>query len=331
MFEPGKSSIDFKNEFSSFFKELSDFPKLPSFEEFFNLNLPPSSTTTSAPNTTLSLFKFKFPFATNRPRSFTKNKSSLISKGPLIKSPIVTDIPRFITPIKTSKVKINSSSDRNGNNNSRLKGSKPEYGSKSPNIPNKEGRTFRNPTKRTNKSNFQENQGFRKDFQRKGPQSPYLPPEERIYDIPRRKTITPPPKSFSFESFKSKDRKRAGHQPNTILRRQGFLPPSEGEEYFPRYDIFKGKARIKEYPQIFSFNDERINIVEFDRDKKNGKIRGLRKTGVLDPDNVPRNKFLILHGGIFDENGPSQINFNANRDSFKSVQRDFYDIFTDDE
>ncbi|XP_070391310.1 uncharacterized protein [Dermacentor albipictus] len=63
---------------------------------------------------------------------------------------------------------------------------------------------------------------------------------------------------------------------------------------FPKYDYIRGP----QYPKIFKFNDERISILEFERIKREGRFTK-RRGDALDPDRVPRNNFLIFHGGLF--------------------------------
>ncbi|XP_022244686.1 uncharacterized protein LOC111086380 [Limulus polyphemus] len=181
-----------------------------------------------------------------------------------------------------------------------------------------------------NKSSYQESKKFRKELQRQGPQSPYNLPEEPTYKIQRNKTTTPPPSLYNFEILKSKALYAARPLPDNALRRKGFFPKSTSEVYFPNYDILRGKARVKKYPKIFKFNDYRVNIVEFDREKKNGKIDDLAKADALDPTNVPRKTFLILRGGVYDDDRVARRRISVNRTPFKSEQQDFYDVFADD-
>ncbi|XP_028967089.1 leucine-rich repeat extensin-like protein 3 [Galendromus occidentalis] len=65
---------------------------------------------------------------------------------------------------------------------------------------------------------------------------------------------------------------------------------------FPKYDFVRGS--FDGYPKIFRFNDERISILDFDKQKKAGQVIR-RKGDDLDPERVPRNSFLIFHGGQF--------------------------------
>jgi hypothetical protein len=63
----------------------------------------------------------------------------------------------------------------------------------------------------------------------------------------------------------------------------------------------RGSAATEEdgmkWPKIFKFADGRINLNDFERDKKLGKIQFIKKEPVFD--NVRRNSFLILHGGTY--------------------------------
>lgn len=85
--------------------------------------------------------------------------------------------------------------------------------------------------------------------------------------------------------------------------------PERLNDPFPKYDYVRGS--FDGYPKIFRFNDERISILDFDKQKKAGQV--LRRKGDdLDPERVPRNSFLIFHGGHFpskeDSFGKSRFN-----------------------
>lgn len=74
-----------------------------------------------------------------------------------------------------------------------------------------------------------------------------------------------------------------------------------------KYDVILGH---NQYPKIFRFNEERINIEDFDREKKL-RFYKLSKSGqneVLEPENVKRDQLLILHGGIFTVKEPPLYN-----------------------
>ncbi|OQR78030.1 hypothetical protein BIW11_00364 [Tropilaelaps mercedesae] len=85
--------------------------------------------------------------------------------------------------------------------------------------------------------------------------------------------------------------------------------PERLTDPFPKYDYVRGS--FDGYPKIFRFNDERISILDFDKQKKAGQVIR-RKGDDLDPERVPRNSFLIFHGGHFpskDDNfGKSRFN-----------------------
>lgn len=72
------------------------------------------------------------------------------------------------------------------------------------------------------------------------------------------------------------------------------------------YDVVLGHNR---YPKIFKFNEERINIEDFDREKKL-RLYKLSKEGQneIEPENVKRDQLLILHGGIFTVQEPPLFN-----------------------
>ncbi|XP_067140312.1 uncharacterized protein [Centruroides vittatus] len=66
----------------------------------------------------------------------------------------------------------------------------------------------------------------------------------------------------------------------------------------------QGRTRAEEYPKIFRFSKTRINLEDFDRRKKLEDTSYLNKGDELDPKNIPRDKFLVIHGGIYDRNQP---------------------------
>ncbi|GFS84576.1 uncharacterized protein NPIL_179621 [Nephila pilipes] len=73
------------------------------------------------------------------------------------------------------------------------------------------------------------------------------------------------------------------------------------------YDVVLGHKR---YPKIFRFNEERVNIEEFDRQKKL-RFYSLGKEDqneLSEPEHVKRDQLLILHGGIFTVQEPPLFN-----------------------
>lgn len=67
--------------------------------------------------------------------------------------------------------------------------------------------------------------------------------------------------------------------------------------------VIKSKSpnKSRDYPKIFRFTSDRVNLAEFDMKKKmNENYLSLAKGDELDSDKVKRNKFLILHGGVFE-------------------------------
>ncbi|XP_076312316.1 uncharacterized protein LOC143225946 [Tachypleus tridentatus] len=199
-------------------------------------------------------------------------------------------------------------------------GNGPEYGTEDPTEPRNS-----NQERRANNPNLREKLGVGEDVQRKGPQSPYIPPEETIYSIPLRKTTTSPPEQS--DPLILKIRRPHSHQQNNVSQRRKLSFSLEDEEYLPKYTIFRGNTKAEEYPKVFRFNEKRINIVEFDRDKKSGRIENLEKGDILDPDNIPRKKFLIFHGGVYDQDDtvPTRRNFGVIEEAFKIVQDYFKD------
>ncbi|XP_053209917.1 uncharacterized protein LOC128393730 [Panonychus citri] len=70
---------------------------------------------------------------------------------------------------------------------------------------------------------------------------------------------------------------------------------------YPSYTIYKGgdddDAGVK-WPKIFKFTDGRVNLSEFERNKKSGKIKFNNKEDAYF-DDIRRDSFLILHGGTY--------------------------------
>ncbi|XP_015927126.1 uncharacterized protein [Parasteatoda tepidariorum] len=71
------------------------------------------------------------------------------------------------------------------------------------------------------------------------------------------------------------------------------------------YDVVLGQVT---YPKIFRFNEERINIEDFDRQKKLRYFNLAKHGDVSDTENVKRDHLLILHGGIFTVKEPPLFN-----------------------
>ncbi|GIX98253.1 uncharacterized protein CDAR_115851 [Caerostris darwini] len=86
--------------------------------------------------------------------------------------------------------------------------------------------------------------------------------------------------------------------------------PSVDEKFegpLKNYDVVLGHTR---YPKIFRFNEERVNIEDFDREKK---LRFYRlgdngQNELSEPENVKRDQLLILHGGIYTVQEPPLFN-----------------------
>jgi len=69
----------------------------------------------------------------------------------------------------------------------------------------------------------------------------------------------------------------------------------------PKVVKTKPPNKSRDYPKIFRFTSDRVNLAEFDMKKKmNENYLTLAKGDELDSDKVKRNKFLILHGGVFE-------------------------------
>ncbi|XP_067134730.1 uncharacterized protein [Centruroides vittatus] len=105
---------------------------------------------------------------------------------------------------------------------------------------------------------------------------------------------------------------------NELFRRKDGMPAPKS--------LGKNKLLAEEYPKIFKFNDERINIIDFDRSKKYGSDHAsLNRGDYLDPDKILRDKFLILHGGVFkmDDSGPVERSepLTGNRIEFENLPK----------
>ncbi|XP_015928221.1 uncharacterized protein [Parasteatoda tepidariorum] len=87
--------------------------------------------------------------------------------------------------------------------------------------------------------------------------------------------------------------------------------------------------KSRNYPKIFKFNPDRVNLAEFDTKKKiSENYLSLLKGDELDSDRVKRNKFLILHGGVFEierfrRRGPGTYSKNVpSKDSYYEFSSD---------
>lgn len=74
---------------------------------------------------------------------------------------------------------------------------------------------------------------------------------------------------------------------------------SGGAAGYPSYNYYTGGEddASQKWPKIFKFTDGRINLNDFEKDKKLGRVKFSKK----DPhfDNIRRDSFLILHGGTY--------------------------------
>lgn len=150
------------------------------------------------------------------------------------------------------------------------------------------------------------------------PNLPYFPEFGEIFRISKTTTPQPP---FQFPDYVRDpfpDRISGGSTASTVSggRRPSRRPPrpaSSGtrtkvtkqnqSEPKDKPRTFKSKApnKSRNYPKIFRFNPDRVNLAEFDTKKKmNENYLSLAKGDELDFDKVKRNKFLILHGGVFE-------------------------------
>lgn len=67
---------------------------------------------------------------------------------------------------------------------------------------------------------------------------------------------------------------------------------------YPSYTYYKGEDEAAtKWPKIFKFTDGRVNLSDFERSKKLGKIKFTKKNDYFD--DIRRDSFLILHGGAY--------------------------------
>lgn len=67
---------------------------------------------------------------------------------------------------------------------------------------------------------------------------------------------------------------------------------------YPSYNFYKGNEEdLAKWPKIFKFTDGRINLNDFEKDKKLGRIKFTKPDPLFD--DVRRDSFLILHGGTY--------------------------------
>lgn len=157
------------------------------------------------------------------------------------------------------------------------------------------------------------------------PTLPYFPDFGEIFRISRTTTPEPP---FSFPEYvrdvfpERPPEPSAGDASSTSYRdtigggrRPARRPPrpassgtrtkvsKQNQEPQEKPKIIKSKTpnKSRDYPKIFRFTSDRVNLAEFDTKKKmNENYLTLAKGDELDSDKVKRNKFLILHGGVFE-------------------------------
>lgn len=175
------------------------------------------------------------------------------------------------------------------------------------------------------------------------PSLPYFPDFGEIFRISRTTTPQPP---FSFPEYvrdafpdslsppladdtSSSDSVGGGRRPP----RRPPRPASSGtrtkvskqnqtdQREKPKVLKSKSPAKSRDYPKIFRFTSDRVNLAEFDMKKKmNENYLTLAKGDELDSDKVKRNKFLILHGGVFEIERSGRIAlFPANSDLHPKV------------
>lgn len=173
------------------------------------------------------------------------------------------------------------------------------------------------------------------------PSLPYFPDFGEIFRIQRTTTPQPP---FHFPDYvreafpdpppESSSSGRRDQQGAT--RRPSRRPPrpaSSGakpktvkqnqNEPKQKNKVVKNKPnKARDYPKIFKFTSDRVNLADFDvRKKISNNYLSLTKGDELDPEKVERNKFLILHGGVFEIDRSMTLGqvYEANSDTVTAV------------
>lgn len=87
--------------------------------------------------------------------------------------------------------------------------------------------------------------------------------------------------------------------PNNEISHNSLVPVAG----YPNYNYYAGNEEgeamsAAKWPKIFKFSDGRINLYEFEKDKKIGRIKFSKDEDPLF-DGVRRDSFLILHGGTY--------------------------------
>ncbi|XP_054721183.1 uncharacterized protein LOC129230936 isoform X2 [Uloborus diversus] len=150
---------------------------------------------------------------------------------------------------------------------------------------------------------------FTKDF----PPIPNFPPFPSFPEIFQgHKDPFPNFPEFSFPTLPP-EIKRVWQPTVDIQPQRPDLPETFNNPLLKDYNLIIG--RDTEYPKIFRFNEERINIEEFDRQKKlrHYRLSDSGENHLTEPENVKRDHLLILHGGIFTVKEPPLFNKHIKR------------------
>lgn len=90
-----------------------------------------------------------------------------------------------------------------------------------------------------------------------------------------------------------------GPPPGNEISHNSLSPVGAG---YPNYNYYAGgeepESSAAKWPKIFKFTDGRINLYDFEKDKKIGRIKFSKGEDPLF-DGVRRDSFLILHGGTY--------------------------------
>lgn len=167
-------------------------------------------------------------------------------------------------------------------------------------------------------NNFQHTELFNPFVHNFEPFSRDFPPLPKFPSFPEFQHIFPDHKDpfpnfpeFTFPTLPPAI-KRAWEPDNNVKTQRPVINEKFDVPLVKNYDVVLGHAQ---YPKIFRFNEERMNIEDFDREKKL-RLYKLSKEGqneIIEPENVKRDQLLILHGGIFTVQEPPLFNKHAKK------------------
>lgn len=167
------------------------------------------------------------------------------------------------------------------------------------------------------------------------PSLSYFPEFGDIFRLSRSTTLPPPftfP-DFLMEVFQDKPSASSsyrdsigGSRPVPSGTRTKVTKQNQNEEREkPKGVKNKSPNKSRNYQKIFRFTSDRVNLAEFDTKKKmNENYLTLVKGDELDSDKVKRNKFLILHGGVFEIESTGRLSLFPDLDTQQTSHDDTY-------